>query len=52
MADIELCIRDKDGNIVAWQVGYSEEEIDKLLEKHKKEGWCRSYAENTLEGYR
>jgi hypothetical protein len=50
--EIELCIRDKDERIVAWQVGYSDDEIKKLLERHKKEGWHTSYAEYTEEGLR
>lgn len=36
-AGIEPCIRDKDGRIVAYCVGCSEEELKNLLKKHP--GW-------------
>lgn len=41
----EICYRDKEANraIVAWDVGYSEEEIKELLEKHPS--WYRSTEE-------
>lgn len=48
--EIELCIRDEQGRIVAWQVGYSDEELDDLLKRHP--GWHRSHAEYTMEGLR
>lgn len=48
--DIELCIRDREGRIVAWQSGYSDDELKKLLERHKDEGWYTSYAKYTEEG--
>lgn len=35
----ELCIRDKNGYIVGWKVGYSDDELKQLLERHKDEGW-------------
>lgn len=42
---IELCLRDRDagGAIVAWCVGYSNEDIDRLLKKHPS--WYRSSEE-------
>ncbi len=43
----ELCIRDKNGYIVGWKAGYSDDELKQLLERHKDEGWHISYAENT-----
>lgn len=48
--EIELCIRDNQQRIVAWQTGYSEEEIEELLKLHPD--WHRSYAEYTEEGLR
>lgn len=50
--NIELCIRDREGRIVAWQVGYSDEDLKNLLERHKDEGWHTSYAEYTENGLR
>ena len=41
--DIELCIRDENGLIVAWCVGYSNEELENLLKRHP--GWYFSSAE-------
>ena len=38
---IELCIRDENNLIVAWQVGMSEQDIDDMLDRHK--GWKRSF---------
>lgn len=35
----ELCIRDKNGYIVGWKAGYSDDELKQLLERHKDEGW-------------
>lgn len=32
----ELCIRDENNLIVAWQVGMSEEDIDDMLKLHNK----------------
>ena len=43
----KLCIRDKNGYIVGWKVGYSDDELKQLLERHKDEGWHISYAEYT-----
>lgn len=37
----ELCIRDENNLIVAWEVGMSEEDIDDMLKRHP--GWKRSY---------
>lgn len=48
----ELCIRDREGRIVAWQTGYSDEDLKNLLERHKDEGWHISYAEYTENGLR
>lgn len=31
---VEICYRDKDGLIVAWDVGMSEEDVKEMLEKH------------------
>ena len=50
--DVELCIRDKNGYIVSWKAGYSDDELKQLLERHKDEGWHISYAEYTEEGLR
>ena len=50
--DAELCIRDKNGYIVGWKAGYSDDELKQLLERHKDEGWHISYAEYTEEGLR
>lgn len=36
----ELCIRDEYNNIVAWQVGMSEADIEDMLKRHV--GWRRS----------
>ena len=36
----ELCIRDENNCIVAWQVGMSEDDIQSMLRKNK--GWKRS----------
>ena len=41
--NVELCLRDRDGRIVAWLVGYSEEEIADLLLRHSD--WYRSTEE-------
>lgn len=38
--ELELCIRDENGKIVAWQVGMSDEDIEDMLKRHK--GWYRS----------
>lgn len=43
----KLCIRDKNGYIIGWKVGYSDDELKQLLERHKDEGWHISYAEYT-----
>lgn len=48
----ELCIRDKNGYIVGWKAGYSDDELKQLLERHKDEGWHISYAEYTEGGLR
>jgi hypothetical protein len=48
----ELCIRDREGRIVAWKAGYSDEDLKNLLERHKDEGWHISYAEYTENGLR
>lgn len=37
---LELCIRDENNLIVAWQVGMSEEDIQSMLRRNK--GWRRS----------
>lgn len=50
--NIELCIRDKNGYIVGWKVGYSDTELKQLLKRHKDEGWHISCAEYTEEGIR
>ena len=50
--DVELCIRDKNGYIVGWKAGYSDDELKQLLERYKDEGWHISYAEYTEEGLR
>jgi len=34
MSQVEICYRDKDGRIVAWDVGMSEEDIEKMLKEH------------------
>lgn len=39
---IEQCIRDKDGRIVAWCVGYSDNELKSFLKRHP--GWYFSGA--------
>lgn len=39
---IEQCIRDKNGCIVAWCVGYSEDDLKNLLKRHP--GWYFSGA--------
>lgn len=36
----ELCIRDENNLIVAWQAGMSEDDIQSMLRRHK--GWKRS----------
>ena len=36
----EKCIRDKAGRIVAWQAGYTENEIEKMIRENP--GWYRS----------
>lgn len=38
--NFELCIRDENNLIVAWQVGMSEDDIQDMLRRHK--GWKRS----------
>jgi len=38
----EQCIRDKDGRIVVWCVGYSYNELKNLLKRHP--GWYFSDA--------
>lgn len=48
----KLCIRDKNGYIVGWKVGYSDDELKQLLERHKDEGWHISNAEYTEGGLR
>lgn len=48
----ELCIKDKNGYIVGWKVGYSDDELKQLLERHKDEGWHISYAKYTEGGLR
>lgn len=48
----ELCIRDKNGYIVGWKAGYSDDELKQLLERRKDEGWHISYAEYTEGGLR
>lgn len=40
--NIELCVKDKDGRIVAWCVGYSDNELKSLLKRHP--GWYVSGA--------
>jgi len=40
--NIEPCVKDKDGRIVAWCVGYSENELKSLLKRHP--GWYVSGA--------
>ena len=40
MDSIELCLRDANGLIVGWQVGWSEEDIERMLTEHP--GWTRS----------
>lgn len=50
--NVELCIRDREGRIVAWQAGYSDEDLKNLLEHHKDEDWHTSYAEYTENGLR
>jgi len=39
--DVELCVRDTSGLIVALCAGYSNEELKNLLKKHP--GWHISY---------
>lgn len=41
---IELCIRDSAGRIIAWEAGMSEDEIDAFLANHGDEGAHRSCA--------
>ncbi len=43
--EAELCLRDRDadGAIVAWLVGYTDSDIEKMLKKHPS--WYRSSAE-------
>ena len=52
MKNIELCVRNKEGKIVAYAVGYSDEELTRLIKRHNTEGYHMSYAENTEEGYK
>lgn len=40
---IESCIKDENDCIVAWCVGYSEDELKSLLKRHPK--WYFSVAE-------
>lgn len=47
--EVELCIRDKTECIVGWRVGYSDDELKELLERHKDEGWHLSHTEYTEE---
>ena len=41
--NIELCIRNRDGYIIAWLAGMSEEDIERTLENNP--GSYRSYEE-------
>lgn len=43
MKTIELCIKNKDGYIIAWLVGMSEKDIERTLENNP--GSYRSYVE-------
>ena len=38
--NVELCLRNRDGAIVAWCAGYSDDDINALLKKHPD--WYRS----------
>ena len=49
---LELCIRDKNNRIVGYPVGYSDDELSRLLSRNKDEGWYMSYAEYTDVGLR
>lgn len=40
--NIEPCVKDKDGRIVAWCFGYSDNELKSLLKRHP--GWYFSGA--------
>lgn len=46
---IEQCIRDKNGYIVAWCVGYSDDELKNLLKRHP--GWYFSSTKIQEENY-
>jgi hypothetical protein len=41
----ELCIRNQNEEIVAWNTDHSEQEIEELLASHKEDGWHRSCVE-------
>lgn len=47
---IERCIRDREGRIVGYLTGYSDAELQSLLQKHTSEGWHISHAEYTENG--
>ena len=47
---IERCIRDREGRIVGYPAGYSDKELQHLLQKHASEGWHVSYAKYTENG--
>ena len=47
---IERCIRDREGRIVGYPAGYSDKELQHLLQKPASEGWHVSYAKYTENG--
>ena len=47
---IERCIRDREGRIVGYLAGYSNAELQSLLQRHASEGWHISHAEYTENG--
>lgn len=46
----EQCIRDREGRIVGYLAGYSDAELQSLLQKHASGGWHISHAKYTENG--